>query len=118
MVAEIIINSAVKKLNRVFDYNIPKCLENSIYVGSRVLVPFGKGQKLVQGFVVLIKEKSEYEIKDIAKLESEDLSNEKIEFAKWMAKRYFCNVSDCIKLMLAPGATSNNQIKEKNINLV
>lgn len=118
MVAEIIINSTVKKLNRVFDYNIPEYLENSIYVGSRVLVPFGKGQKLVQGFVVSIKNTSEYKIKDIAKLESQELPNEKIEFAKWMAKNYFCNVSDCIKLMLAPGATSNNQIKEKNINFV
>ena len=35
MVAEVIINSTVKTLNRVFDYNIPDYLENRIYIGSR-----------------------------------------------------------------------------------
>ena len=30
MVAEVIINSKAKKLNRTFDYNIPKELENMI----------------------------------------------------------------------------------------
>lgn len=121
MVAEVIINSTVKTLNRVFDYNIPEYIENRIYIGSRVLVPFGKGKNLVEGFVVSIKEKSEYDIKDIEKLQEDDLSDEKIEFAKWMSKRYFCNISDCIKLMLPPGTVSknlNNRVKEKSINLV
>lgn len=120
MVAEVIINSTVKTLNRVFDYNIPDYLENRIYIGSRVLVPFGKGGKLVQGFVVSIKEKSEYEIKNIEKIQDEELSDENIEFARWMSKRYFCNISDCIKLMLPPGTINknNNIVKEKNINLL
>lgn len=119
MVAEVIINSTVKTLNRVFDYSIPKELEDRIYIGSRVLVPFGKGEKTVDGFVVSIKEKSEYEVKNITSLKSEELTDEKIEFAKWMAKRYFCNVSDCIKLMLPPGRVGiKNKVKEKNINVV
>ena len=120
MVAEVIINSTVKTLNRVFDYNIPDYLENRIYIGSRVLVPFGKGGKLVQGFVVSIKEKSEYEIKNIEKLQDEELSDQNIEFARWMSKRYFCNISDCIKLMLPPGTVNknNNTVKEKNVNVI
>ena len=43
MVAEVIINRTAKKLNRTFDYKIPKNLEDIIIVGSKVLVPFGKG---------------------------------------------------------------------------
>ena len=99
MVAEVIINRTAKKLNRTFDYKIPKNLEDIIIVGSKVLVPFGKGGKLEEGFVVGIKEKSEYEIKEISKLE-DNLTENQICLARWMAKRYFCNVSDCIKLML------------------
>ena len=34
MVAEIIINSIVKTLNRVFDYNIPEELADKIKIGS------------------------------------------------------------------------------------
>ena len=58
MVAEVIINRGAKKLNRIFDYNIPKELEELILVGSKVLVPFGNGGKLVEAFVTGIKEKS------------------------------------------------------------
>ena len=39
MVAEIIIESTVKTLNRIFDYEIPENL--NVKVGSRVFVPFG-----------------------------------------------------------------------------
>lgn len=121
MVAEIIINSTVKTLNKVFDYNIPESLKYKAYVGSRVLVPFGNNKSLVEGFIINIKEKSEYKIKDIEKVQDEDITDEKIEFAKWMSKRYFCNISDCIKLMLPPGTISkniNNRVKEKNVSVV
>ena len=56
MVAEVIINRGAKKLNRTFDYNIPKELEELILVGSKVLVPFGNGGKLTEAFVVGLKE--------------------------------------------------------------
>ena len=122
MVAEVIINRAAKKLNRIFDYNIPKNVEDFVVIGSKVLVPFGKGEKLEEGFVTKIKEKTdyEYEIKDIVKIEI-NLTNKQIELAEWMANRYFCNVSDCVNLMLAPGTRSKNKEKriyDKKINIV
>ena len=51
MIAEIIINRAAKKLDKGFDYKIPKNLEEYITVGSKVLVPFGsgKGERLEEG---------------------------------------------------------------------
>ena len=120
MIAEVIINRGAKKLNRTFDYNIPKELEELILVGSKVLVPFGNGGKLAEAFVVGIKEKSTFELKNIAKLE-ENLTDKQITLAKWMAKRYFCNISDCIKLMLTPGTRNKNKekrIQDKTINCV
>ena len=122
MIAEVIINRTAKKLNRTFDYYVPKELEGLILVGSKVLVPFGKGEKLEEAFVVKLKERTNYsnQIKKITKLE-EQLKDEQIELAKWMAKRYFCNVSDCIKLMLTPGTRTKNKekrIQEKTINCV
>lgn len=117
MIAQVIINTTAKKLNTTFDYNIPENLQDFISIGTKVMVPFGRKKDLEEGFVVGIKEKSEYEVKDIAKLE-ENLEQEQIEFAKWMAKRYFCNVADCIKLMQTPGTTSKNKIQDKIINAV
>ena len=120
MVAEVIINSTAKKLNKVFDYNIPKHLEDFITIGSKVLVPFGKMKKLEEAYVIKIKEKSNYEIKDIAKVE-DIIREDQIALAKWMATKYFTNVSDCIKLMLAPGTRNidvQKRIKDKFINVV
>lgn len=122
MIAEVIINRTAKKLNRTFDYRVPVELEGLIFVGSKILVPFGKGEKLEEAFVVALKEKTNYpkEVKEIAKLE-EQLKDEQIELARWMAKRYFCNIADCIKLMLTPGTRTKNKEKrtqDKRINMV
>ncbi|MBR3162831.1 MAG: primosomal protein N' [Clostridia bacterium] len=120
MIAEVIINRSAKKLNRTFDYNVPKEFEELILIGSEVLVPFGKSKKLQEAYVVGFKESSNYEIKDIVNVKN-NLSDKQIELAKWMAKRYFCNVSDCIKLMQAPGSKRKNEssrIHDKKINCV
>ena len=59
MVAEVIINSTAKKLNRTFDYNIPKELEKLVFVGTKVLVPFGRFKNLEEAHIVKIKEDSQ-----------------------------------------------------------
>ena len=120
MVAEVIINSTAKKLNRTFDYNIPKELEALIAIGSKVLVPFGSFKSLEEAHVVKIKDSSEFKIKDIAKVET-GLTDKQIELANWMAKRYFCNISECIKLMQTPGTRTKNvnkRIQDKKINVI
>lgn len=122
MIAEVIINSNVKNLNRTFDYNIPVEMEEKVNIGSRVLVKFGNIKKLEEGFVVNIKESSEFEVKDISAVEEKDfIDTPKVELAKWMAHRYFCNISDCIKLMLPPGTGTKEvqkRVKEKSLNSV
>lgn len=122
MVAEVIINSNVKTLNKTFDYNVPENLSGTIAIGQRVLVPFGKNKKLEEGFIINFKEKSDYKIKDIAKVEEGYFLKEtSIKLAIYMAKRYFCNISDCIKLMLPPGTTTKDidkRITDKKINFV
>ena len=120
MVAEVIINSIAKELNRSFDYIIPENLISEIRIGSRVFVPFGR-QKQEEGFVINIKETSEFANKEIIRVEDNLLNEENINLAKLMARRYFCNISDCIKLMLPPGAGSKNfegRVKDKIANFV
>ena len=120
MIAEVIINSAAKKLNKTFDYHIPKDLEDFVYVGTKVLVPFGKMKQPEEAHVVGIKEKSTFDLKDILKVENE-LTDEQVNLSKWMAKKYFCNLSECIKLMQVPGMRTRKiekRISDKKINVV
>ena len=122
MIAEVIIQSNAKDLNRVFDYKIPTEYEENALelIGARVLVSFARRKELEEGYVVNIKENTEYEVKEIAKVEEKYLNSDKIELAKWMSKRYFCNIADCLKLMLPPGSTrkESNRVKEKSVNFV
>ena len=122
MIAQVIINSNVKNLNKIFDYNVPAEMLGTICVGDRILVPFGNKKTLEEGFVIGFKENSEYKVKDIAKIQDGiKLTENNIELAKLMARRYFCNISDCIKLMLPPGTSSKNienRIKDKTLNFV
>ena len=106
MIAEVIINSSVKTLNKVFDYEIPTNLD--VNVGTRVFVPFARKKELEEGIVVGIKEKSDFKVKQIAGIQEEQIANDYIELSKFMSHRYFCNISECLKLMLPPGRTSKN----------
>ena len=118
MIAEVIINRSAKKLNRTFDYNIPKEMQDFVIIGSKVIVPFGNSKKPEEAYVIGIKEHSNFEVKDIVKIE-DSLTNFQIKLAKWMAKHYFCNVSDCIKLMLTPGTgRKENKVQDKTINVI
>ena len=120
MIAEVIINTNAKKLNRSFDYKVPKELEEQVMIGSKVLVSFGNKKELEEGFIVGFKESTEYKVKEISKLEDK-LSDKQIQLAKWMAKKYFCNISECIKLMQTPGTRTKNKekrIQEKTINTI
>ena len=122
MIAQVIINSNVKNLNRIFDYNVPTEMEGTICVGDRILVPFGNKKTLEEGFVIGFKENSEFKVKAIAGIQNGvKLTEFNIELAKLMARRYFCNISDCIKLMLPPGTSTKvleNIIKDKTLNFV
>jgi len=121
MVAEIIINRLAKDLNRIFDYLVPKEMEESIKIGARVFVPFGPKNSPIEGFVIGIKKTSEFANKNIIRIEDIVLTKENIELAKLMSRRYFCNLSECIKLMLPPGEkTTNleNRIKDKTANFI
>ena len=121
MFASVLMNSNARELNRVFDYKVPEEFCKIISVGCRVFVPFGRGTNLSEGYVIDLKSESEYECKEIAVIEDSILTKENIELAKLMAQKYFCNVSDCIKLMLPPGSSSKDmskRMKEKQARFV
>ena len=54
MIARVIVDIQTTKLDRAFSYRIPKSLQDRIKVGLSVIVPFGKGNKLIKAYVVEI----------------------------------------------------------------
>ena len=49
--ADIVIDISTKHVDRVFQYRVPSDLISQVQVGSRVLVPFGKGNREQKGYV-------------------------------------------------------------------
>lgn len=114
MIAEIIVNSSANELNRIFDYKVPDDYEigKSIDIGYRVLVSFANYKNLEIGYIIGFKENSEFKCKTISKVCDRAFDEKKLKLAKDMAKRYFCNLSDTLKLLVPPG-TSNSIEKVK-----
>lgn len=111
MVAEILINENVNSLNKTFDYNIPEKFED-INIGSRVKIMFGK--RKTDGFVLGIKEKSDFpKLNNILEIISnEKISKDKVELAKYISVKYFASLSSCIKLVLNPGNSKKNVLNK------
>lgn len=112
MIAEVIVNSSVNKLNKCFDYEIPDGM--FVRVGYRVLVPFGARKSFEIGYVVGIKKNTDYKCKPIVKVVDEVFNESKLSIITWMADRYFCNISDVLKLFTPPGTGNDlNKVKAK-----
>lgn len=111
MIAEVLINEKVNKLDKTFDYKVPKELEENIKIGSVVKVTL-RGKKIT-GFVLNIKDKSNFKnlVNIIEIINNEDLTNEKIKLAKIISIKTFSPLAPCIKLFLNPGISKKTSIK-------
>ena len=108
IIANIIVSINNNNVDKPFSYIIPPELNNLAAAGMRVVVPFGRGNKPVEGFIVDIvdngiadtdKLKSIIRFPDKAPLCSEDL----MLLAKWMQDKYYSTLSECIKCILPAG---------------
>lgn len=116
MIAEIIVNSSASELNRIFDYKVPENYEigKNIDIGYRVLVSFAYRKQLEIGYIIGFKETSQYQCKVISKVVDMAFDRSKMEIAKWMAKRYFCNLADILRLLVPPGTSHQvDKVKRK-----
>lgn len=104
LVAKIIIGISTSALNRTFTYRIPADLISQVDIGSVVLVPFGKGNRLKEGYVIEIghlREEPEFELKDISSVKDNvSVMSELMRLGFWMHNRYQCTLTSALKLML------------------
>ena len=102
MIAGVIVDVLAKQVNRSFDYSIPTHLEGILKVGYRVKVLFGK--RLVVGFVVEIKDKTDFkkELKPIVDIVDvfPPLNEEFIEIAKYIADNNFSYYASSLQTMI------------------
>jgi primosomal protein N' (replication factor Y) len=105
--AEVIIDNKSSNTDRPYTYIIEPHMVDDVQVGMRVLVPFGRGNKVIKGLVIDICDYAErdYQLKSIIDvIDGKPLvSKEMIQLSLWMAKQYMCSYLDALKTVLPPG---------------
>ena len=98
--------------DKPFSYAVPDALSNLIAIGMRVHVPFGKGNRLVQGIVVGFDESDE-NLKEIAELLDAEpvLTAEQLELADELRHSVFSYKISILKSML-PNLLNSSYDKE------
>ena len=112
MFAEVIIDQDVKAIDKTFDYRKPENLD--LKVGMRVFVPFGK--RIVQGYVVELKDKTEYDESKVKNIISaiEDFSaikGEMLEVMRFMTKKNHLTMASTLRLFL-PSQMREGKVRE------
>lgn len=102
MIAGVLVELANKNVDKIFDYSVPSSYINTIQVGMRVLVPFGK--MTLEGFVLEIKNDSNgnMELKEILELVDQDivLNEELLELGKKIREKTLAPLISCYQVML------------------
>ncbi|WP_438284821.1 primosomal protein N' [Streptococcus sobrinus] len=95
--------------DKPFSYQIPADLLGGISLGSRVHVPFGKGNRLLQGFVVGLEEAEVDGLKAIAALLDFEpvLNEEQLQLADQMRHTVFSYKISILKSMIPSLLNSN-----------
>lgn len=116
--AEVIVANKCKETDRTYSYLIPKDMEEKVAVGSRVIVPFGMGNKQLEGYVLDIKDSIDFSvsrIKPVVRTLDEEpvMSPQLVELAKWMKEKYLSYYIDAIQAIVpSPVRTKSSYIIE------
>lgn len=103
--ADVVVDISHEKLDRSFQYRIPPELEEKVCVGSRVWIPFGNGNRLIEGYVIGLGSSPKYEpakLKNIQGLVEGGITVETklIALAAWMRETYGSTMIQALKTVL------------------
>ena len=120
--AEIIVDITSENLDHTFQYRIGANIRDGVSIGSRVLVPFGKGDRKIQGFVLDISDEPKFDpakTKSIISVINDDTLVEQklIRLAYWMKTRYGSTMNRALSTVL-PVKKNIRAKKKRTIRLL
>lgn len=106
-VCGVAVSAATYAIDKLYDYSIPEPLIPAVKVGCRVLVPFGRGNKKVEGMVLVLRPEaySAQRLKPVTEVLDEEpvLDATQIKLGIWLREHLYCTFFDCLRLMLPSG---------------
>ncbi len=119
-IASVIVNISVDALDRTFDYLIPERLRDSIQPGTPVLIPFGRGDRQITGYVVDLKKESKWDqLKEIISIQEGEVpvEGQLLSLAAWIKEHYGSTMNEAIRTVL-PIRERVKSVEEHWLNFV
>ena len=105
--AQIIVNNRASQVDKPYTYILDGEIKDIVKEGMRVIIPFGIGNKLIQGIVIEILDSydKDYELKSVVDvLDDKPLISKKlIDLSIWMKEYYLSSYVDAFQPVLPPG---------------
>ena len=118
MYADVIIDITHEKVDKVFQYEIPKELEPVLKIGMEILVPFGKGNHEKHGYIVGFSETCDYDPSKMKQIlapaeKSVAVESRLVALAAWLKEQYGGTMIQALKTVLP--IKKEEQAKEQRI---
>lgn len=112
--ADVVIDISHEALDKIFQYRVPLSLWETVKPGVRVCVPFGKGNRETEGYVVAIGREADYDpdkMKEILRVVEGSLSVESqlIQVADFLKKQYGSSMIAALRTVMPV----KNQVKHR-----
>ena len=123
MYALVIIDISVEVLDRAFTYAVPEKLEGIIEEGSQVVIPFGRGNKEINGYVIELTDKSEFDeskIKYIKEILPKSIKADStlIKLASYIRKTYGSTQICALKTVMPVKKTVKQEVNKRVVSKV
>lgn len=104
---KVVIDNANDNTDQLYTY---RCEEENITVGTKVQVPFARGNRLKDAYVFAVMDQLDEQVRGIKAIASIDaewrLTEEVISTCVWMKNQYLCRYIDAIKCFTPSGSLS------------
>ena len=121
--ADIIIDISHERLDKTFQYIVPEHLQGELQIGMQVVIPFGRGDRAITGYVVGFSDEPAFEVtklKPIARIMKDSIAIESqlISLAAFLKRNYGSTMNQALKTVIPiKRKEAEKQKKEISLNI-
>ncbi|MCR5684656.1 MAG: primosomal protein N' [Lachnospiraceae bacterium] len=105
MYADIIVDISAENLDKTYQYSIPDALVDTAVPGTPVVIPFGRGNRSIKGFIVGLSDIPKIDqdkIKPIKSIEGKanSIDSRMIALAWWIKEQFGSTMNDALRTVI------------------
>ena len=123
MYADIIVDISSENLDRTYQYRIPDELADRAVVGAPALISFGRGNRMIRGYIVGLSGEPKIEegrIKPIADIPDGDMAIESrlISLAYWIRENYGASMNEALHTVIPVKKKVRQLVRRRILHLL